>query len=157
MPRSTARSLGLEVSALRYFNVYGPRQRPDTQYAAAVPIFIRQLLAGKAPTVFGDGTQTRDLIFVGDVVRANLMAAEHPAAPGQVFNVCTGRPDPHPGSARRPLANCCRRAAPDLRREPTGRHRCVRRQSANECRRFWVSRHETSLLEGLKETVEWMH
>jgi nucleoside-diphosphate-sugar epimerase len=83
-------SLGVEVCALRYFNVYGPRQRPDTQYAAAVPIFIRQLLAGEPATIFGDGTQTRDLIFVGDVVRANLIAAEHRAAPGQVFNVCTG-------------------------------------------------------------------
>jgi UDP-glucose 4-epimerase len=83
-------ALGLEVCALRYFNVYGPRQRPDTQYAAAVPIFIRQLAARQAPTVFGDGRQTRDLIFVGDVVRANLLAAEHPSAPGQVLNVCTG-------------------------------------------------------------------
>jgi len=84
-------SLGLNVSALRYFNVYGPRQRPDTQYAAAVPIFMSQFLRGQAPTIFGNGEQTRDMIFVGDVVRANLIAAEHPAAPGQVFNVCTGR------------------------------------------------------------------
>ena len=85
------RSLGLEVCALRYFNVYGPRQRPDTAYAAAVPVFIRRLRDKAAPTVYGDGNQTRDLIFVGDVVRANLMAAEHPAAAGKVFNVCTGR------------------------------------------------------------------
>jgi nucleoside-diphosphate-sugar epimerase len=84
-------SLGLDVSALRYFNVYGPRQRPDTQYAAVVPIFIRQFSRRQPPTIFGDGEQTRDLIFVDDVVRANLIAAEHPAAPGQVFNVCTGR------------------------------------------------------------------
>jgi nucleoside-diphosphate-sugar epimerase len=84
------RSLGLEVSVLRYFNVYGPRQRPDTQYAAAVPIFIDRLRSKSAPTVFGDGTQTRDLIFVGDVVRANLLASEHPAAAGAIFNVCTG-------------------------------------------------------------------
>jgi UDP-glucose 4-epimerase len=83
-------SLGLEVAALRYFNVYGPRQRPDTQYAAAVPIFIRRLLENKPVTVFGDGGQTRDLIYVRDVVRANLVAAEHPAAPGQIFNICTG-------------------------------------------------------------------
>jgi len=84
-------ALRLEVCALRYFNVFGPRQRPDTQYAAAVPIFIRQLRASQPPSIFGDGTQTRDLIFVGDVVRANLVAAEHRAAPGQVLNVCTGR------------------------------------------------------------------
>jgi nucleoside-diphosphate-sugar epimerase len=85
------RAYALEVCALRYFNVYGPRQRPDSVYAAAVPIFIRRLLDGQAITVFGDGRQTRDLIFVGDVVRANLIAAEHPAAAGQVFNICTGQ------------------------------------------------------------------
>lgn len=84
-------ALGLDVVALRYFNVYGPRQRPDSMYAAAVPIFVRRLLDGKPVTVFGDGGQTRDLINVRDVVRANLVAAEHPDAPGQVFNVCTGQ------------------------------------------------------------------
>ncbi len=83
-------SFGLEVVGLRYFNVYGPRQRPDSQYAAAVPIFIRRLLENKPITIFGDGGQTRDLIYIADVVRANLVAAEHPSAPGQVFNICTG-------------------------------------------------------------------
>jgi nucleoside-diphosphate-sugar epimerase len=83
-------SFGLEVAALRYFNVYGPRQRPDSMYAAAVPIFIRGLRDGKAVMVFGDGGQTRDLIFVGDVVRANLIASEHPSASGKIFNICTG-------------------------------------------------------------------
>jgi len=81
----------LQAVALRYFNVFGPRQRPDSQYAAAVPIFIRCMLDGKPITIFGDGGQTRDLIFVGDVARANLLAAEHPAAAGQVFNICTGQ------------------------------------------------------------------
>jgi UDP-glucose 4-epimerase len=84
------RSFGLEVVALRYFNAYGPRQRPDSMYAAAVPIFTRRLLDGQPITVFGDGGQTRDLVYVGDIVRANLLASEHPAAPGQVFNICTG-------------------------------------------------------------------
>jgi len=80
----------LEVAALRYFNVYGPRQRPDSMYAAAVPIFIRRMLDNKPITVYGDGGQSRDLINVHDVVQANLLAAQHPAAPGQIFNVCTG-------------------------------------------------------------------
>ncbi|MEI6289457.1 MAG: SDR family oxidoreductase [Chloroflexota bacterium] len=84
------RSFGLEVAALRYFNVYGPRQRPDSMYAAAVPIFSRRLLDGLPITIYGDGGQTRDLIYVGDVVRANLAASLHPAAPGQIFNICTG-------------------------------------------------------------------
>jgi nucleoside-diphosphate-sugar epimerase len=83
-------SFGLEVAALRYFNVYGPRQRPDSMYAAAVPIFARRLLDGKPITVYGDGGQTRDLINVHDVVHANLTASEHPKAAGQVFNICTG-------------------------------------------------------------------
>jgi len=83
-------SFGFDVVALRYFNVYGPRQRPDSMYAAAVPIFIRRLLDGKPVTVFGDGGQTRDLINVHDVVRANLIASEHPNAAGKVFNICTG-------------------------------------------------------------------
>lgn len=80
----------LEVAALRYFNVYGPRQRPDSMYAAAVPIFIRRMLDNKPITVYGDGGQTRDLVNVRDVVQANLLASEHPDAPGKIFNVCTG-------------------------------------------------------------------
>ncbi len=84
------RSFNFEVVALRYFNVYGPRQRPDSMYAAAVPIFIRRLLDNKPITIFGDGGQSRDLINVRDVVQANLLASRHPDAPGQVFNVCTG-------------------------------------------------------------------
>jgi UDP-glucose 4-epimerase len=79
-----------EVVALRYFNVYGPCQQPDSMYAAAVPIFARRLLDGKPVTVFGDGGQTRDLINIHDVVRANLTASEHPNAAGKVLNVCTG-------------------------------------------------------------------
>lgn len=83
-------SFGFEVVALRYFNVYGPRQRPDSMYAAAVPIFARRLLDGKPVTIFGDGGQTRDLINIRDVVRANLIASEHPDAAGKIFNICTG-------------------------------------------------------------------
>lgn len=83
-------SFGLDVVALRYFNVYGPRQRPDSMYAAAVPIFSRRLIDGKPITIFGDGGQTRDLVYVGDIVRANMLASEHPAAPGEVFNICSG-------------------------------------------------------------------
>ena len=83
-------SFGFEVVALRYFNVYGPRQRPDSMYAAAVPIFARRLLDNRPVTVFGDGGQTRDLINVRDIVRANLVASEHPNAAGKIFNICTG-------------------------------------------------------------------
>jgi UDP-glucose 4-epimerase len=83
-------SFNFEVAALRYFNVYGPRQRPDSMYAAAVPIFARRLIDGKPITVYGDGGQTRDLINIHDVVRANIIASEHANAQGKVFNICTG-------------------------------------------------------------------
>jgi UDP-glucose 4-epimerase len=79
----------LPVVALRYFNVFGPRQRPDSAYAAAIPIFVNRLVAGETITIFGDGKQSRDFIFVKDVVNANLLAA-HSDAAGEVFNVCSG-------------------------------------------------------------------
>lgn len=81
----------LETVALRYFNVYGPRQDPKSQYAAVVPSFITACLRGESPTIFGDGEQTRDFTFVGDVVEANLLAASAEAAVGQVINVAGGR------------------------------------------------------------------
>ena len=149
------RAYDFEVTCLRYFNVFGPRQRPDSQYAAAIPLFIRMCLENKPITIFGDGGQTRDLIFVDDVVRANLIAAERKDAPGKVFNVCTGHEtrildlveelqdlfptakdpifsDPRPGDIYR-SAGSPMKASRDL-----GFHA------------------ETSLAEGLKATVEWM-
>ena len=88
--RLYTRTFGLPVVGLRYYNVYGPRQRPDSAYAAAIPIFLRLLVDGQPLTVYGDGKQTRDFVFVGDVARANLLAADCEAAPGEVFNICTG-------------------------------------------------------------------
>jgi UDP-glucose 4-epimerase len=82
---------GLETVALRYFNVFGPRQNPESQYAAVVPRFVVACLRGEAPVVYGDGEQTRDFTFVEDAVRANLLAAQAPGAVGQVVNVAGGR------------------------------------------------------------------
>jgi len=83
---------GLETVCLRYFNVYGPGQDPTSPYAAAIPKFLMRLLRGESPSIFGDGEQTRDFCFVGDVVAANRCAAtcKDPAAVGGVFNVATG-------------------------------------------------------------------
>jgi len=84
-------ALGLPTISLRYFNVFGPRQDPSSPYAAVIPRFISALIAHKPPTVFGDGEQTRDFIFVDDVVRANMLAAVAPdEALGQVFNIAAG-------------------------------------------------------------------
>jgi UDP-glucose 4-epimerase len=81
---------GLETVSLRYFNVFGPRQDPKSQYAAAIPLFITALLADRSPTVFGDGEQSRDFTYVDNVVRANLLAAEAQDAPGKMFNCGCG-------------------------------------------------------------------
>src|SRR5262245_2810397 len=83
-------SYGLEAVALRYFNVFGPRQDPRGPYAAVIPIFIQKMLAGEQPTIFGDGLQTRDFTYVENVVQANLKGAEAKGAAGQVFNVGNG-------------------------------------------------------------------
>ena len=82
-----AEAYGLETVSLRYFNVFGPRQDPTSQYAAAVPLFITKILAGEAPTVYGDGEQSRDFTYVGNIVEANLLACRAPAASGGIFNV----------------------------------------------------------------------
>jgi UDP-glucose 4-epimerase len=82
----------IETVSLRYFNVYGPRQRPDSAYAAVIPRFIAALRAGEAPEVHGDGCQSRDFAYVADVVSANLAAASAPAAAcsGKAYNIAGG-------------------------------------------------------------------
>jgi len=82
---------GLETVVLRYFNVFGPRQDPNSEYSAVIPKFVSLMLRGKSPTVFGDGTQSRDFTYVEDVVRGNLLAAEKTEAVGRVFNIACGR------------------------------------------------------------------
>lgn len=81
---------GLETVSLRYFNVFGPRQDPTSQYAAVVPLFITAMLQGESPVVHGDGRQSRDFTFVSNVVRANLLAVTAPDVAGRVFNVACG-------------------------------------------------------------------
>lgn len=86
-----SRYFGLETVGLRYFNVFGRRQNPDSPYAGVIPIFIQKLRRDERPVIFGDGRQTRDFICVQDVVRANLLASLKARVGGQVFNVGTGR------------------------------------------------------------------
>ncbi len=85
------RCYGLEMIGLRYFNIYGPRQTPEGPYAAVIPRFFRACLAGEAPVIHGDGSQSRDFTFVEDAVLANLLAAGAPAeACGRAYNVARG-------------------------------------------------------------------
>ncbi|MEP7137800.1 MAG: SDR family NAD(P)-dependent oxidoreductase [Chloroflexota bacterium] len=148
-------SFNFEVAALRYFNVYGPRQRPDSMYAAAVPIFARRLLDGKPITIYGDGGQTRDLVNVRDIVRANIVASEHPNAAGKIFNICTGVEtrlldlldvlyDLFPNA---PKTEFAAPRAGDIYRSVG---------SPQKAATVMDFRTQVSLAEGLKETVEWM-
>jgi UDP-glucose 4-epimerase len=82
---------GLESLCLRYFNVFGPRQDPNSPYAAVIPKFLFALLEGREPTVHGDGRQSRDFTYVDNVVEANLLACRAPSAQGQAVNVASGR------------------------------------------------------------------
>lgn len=79
---------GLPITALRYFNVYGPGQE-SSEYANVIPIFLKRISEGKPLTIFGDGNQTRDFVFVEDVVQANILAATQPQAIGGIFNIAT--------------------------------------------------------------------
>jgi nucleoside-diphosphate-sugar epimerase len=81
---------GLETVCLRYFNVFGPRQDPTSQYSAVIPLFITQMLDGTAPTIHGDGQQSRDFTYIDNVVHGNLLASKAPKAVGQVMNLATG-------------------------------------------------------------------
>jgi UDP-glucose 4-epimerase len=84
-------SYGFETVCLRYFNVFGPRQDPNSPYSAVIPLFISKMIQGSPPTVYGDGQQSRDFVYIQNVVDANLLAAQAKAAPGLVFNVGCGK------------------------------------------------------------------
>jgi len=144
----------LPVLALRYFNVFGPRQRPDSAYAAAICIFTRRLVNGEAITIFGDGKQSRDFIFVKDVVRANLQAAGSDAA-GEAFNVCTGR--------ETSLLDLLEQLSEVSPQQPEVRFEGPRagdiyRSIGNPAKAAAVLdfRAHTSLADGLAQTLKWM-
>ena len=82
---------GLETVSLRYFNIFGPRQDPHSDYAAVIPLFVTAALAGRPPVIYGDGEQTRDFTYVENAVQANLLAAESDRASGSVINIAAGK------------------------------------------------------------------
>ena len=85
-----SRVYGVETVSLRYFNVFGPRQDPSSEYSGVISRFISALLSGERPIIYGDGEQTRDFTYISNVVAANLAAAEAPQAVGKVINVASG-------------------------------------------------------------------
>ena len=149
------RAFDLEVVTLRYFNVHGPRQSPKSEYAAIIPIFIRSMLEGQPVIIFGDGYQRRDFVFVGDVVKANLLAAESSHAPGKVLNVCTGQ-----ATSLLELYELLSQIIPRVPPPRFAPHRpgdIFHSQGdpslAKQTMDFYV---RESLVEGLTDTMEWM-
>jgi len=148
------RAFGLETVALRYFNVYGPRQDPESPYAAVVPRFVRAALSGKRPIVTGDGRQSRDFTFVADAVEANLRACEAPEVAGQAFNVARGE--------RTDLLRLLeilgeivgRRLDPEFVPARAGEVRHSQADVARARERLGFSA-RVSIDEGLRRTVEW--
>jgi UDP-glucose 4-epimerase len=152
--RLYTRTLNLPVTALRYFNVYGPRQRPDSEYAAAISIFTRRLVNGEPITIYGDGKQSRDFIFVKDVVCANLCAAKSDAA-GEAFNICTGK--------ETSLLDLLEELSEISPQQPEVRFELPRPgdiyRSKGDPEKAAMTlgfRAGTSLADGLAQTVEWM-
>jgi UDP-glucose 4-epimerase len=152
--RLYSQTFHLPVTALRYFNVYGPRQRPDSAYAAAISIFSRRLVNGEPITIYGDGKQSRDFIFVKDVVRANLLASESDSA-GEVFNICTGF-ETNLLDLLETLSEVSPRQ-PEVRFEaprPGDIYRSV--GNPEKAAALLGFRARTSLANGLAQTIEWM-
>ena len=152
--RLYTQTFNLPVTALRYFNVYGPRQNPNSAYSAAISIFTQRLVNGEPITIYGDGKQSRDFIFVKDVVRANLQAAESDAA-GQAFNICTGQ--------ETTLLDLLEELSELSPRQPEVRFEAPRlgdiyRSKGNpeKAAAALDFRAETSLANGLAQTVAWM-
>ena len=153
--RSFFAAYGFPTVALRYFNVFGPRQDPASEYSALIPRFAAAILSGTAPTIFGDGEQSRDFTFVADVVRANQLAAEAEGAPGRWFNVGQGgrtsvnellamfhriEPGDHPPAERGPA------------RVGEARHSQADISRAREVLGYEP---QVSLEEGLRRTLDW--
>jgi UDP-glucose 4-epimerase len=145
---------GLETVALRYFNIYGPRQNPELQYAAVVPIFIKNMLQKKVCTIYGDGGQTRDFTFVEDCVRANLIACKKPEATGKVLNVACG--------SQTSVLDLFSALAGMLNYKLEPQHQPARtgdvrhsRGSTENLRQFLAFEPSTTLQQGLQRTVQW--
>ena len=149
-----ARAFRIEVTALRYFNVYGPGQSPDSPYAAAIPLFIDALLSGRAPVVFGTGEQTRSFVYVSDVVRANLLAASKKDGSGKVYNIAGGET-----VSILQLLNQLRMLLPDTKKPVFTAPRAgdIEHSVANfeEASAALGYRPVIALEEGLKSTIEW--
>jgi nucleoside-diphosphate-sugar epimerase len=145
---------GLETVSLRYFNVYGPRQDPSSPYSGVISIFLERAGRGETPVIYGDGEQSRDFIYVSDVVRANLLAARQPGITGRAFNIGTGRDTTvnRLWKAIRGLANATRAPEYQPAREGDIRTSVADIRLAEETLGFQA---QTPFEEGLALTYDW--
>ncbi len=145
---------GLETVALRYFNVFGPRQDIGSQYAVVIPKFITAIMAGEAPPIHGDGQQTRDFTFVANVVEANLRAAVAPGVAGEVFNIACGQAHSVLELAERINAILGTSVAPRFLPKRQG-DIVHTRADVTKARQRLGCQFAVSFDEGLRRTVEW--
>jgi len=151
-----SRTLGLETVSLRYFNVFGPRQHPDSQYAAVIPKFMLAAKTGVPLEVHSDGKQSRDFTYIANVVHANLLAAEKPKAAGEFFNIACGK-----NYSLLDLVSTLERFVGHKleRRHSPARSGDVRKTWANigKARRLLGYKPLVGWEEGLKRTWEWFN
>lgn len=145
---------GVRSAGLRFFNVYGPRQDPRSPYSGVISIFCDRLAAGASVNIFGDGGQTRDFVYVGDVVRALMAAMQAASAQAPVYNVCTGRPTSVLELARAIACLCGSQG--EIRHQPPRageiRHSLGRPSAIPGL----DTRAPVSLRDGLAETLAWL-
>jgi len=148
-------AFGLETARLRFFNVYGPRQRPDSPYSGVIALFAKALIEGRQPTILGDGLQTRDFVHVRDVVAALLAAGESPEMVGQVAQVGTGKPTTLLELVQTLAQVLGKDVQPVFGPARAGdiRHSCA---NLDRIGKLLGYRPTVSLTEGLRETLDWM-
>jgi nucleoside-diphosphate-sugar epimerase len=152
--RMFTNSLGVETVSLRFFNVFGPRQNPTSQYAAVVPRFITSILKGRDPVIFGDGKQTRDFTYVDNVVDAIVLACQAPKAAGEVINIACNSRVTIEGLARFIGGVVGREVEPKFEKGRAGdvRHSLADIRKAQDLLGY---RARVGVEEGLRLTVEW--
>jgi nucleoside-diphosphate-sugar epimerase len=141
---------GLNTVVLRYFNIFGPRQSPDSAYAAAIPIFIKRFLSGQKAVIFGDGKQTRDFLYVKNVAKANLLALKSKKANGKTLNIASGK--------RISINNLVSSISPELKFEHAAQRKGDIKHSCADIslsKRIIGNYEDYSFQEGLNETIEW--
>ncbi|MBD3313708.1 NAD-dependent epimerase/dehydratase family protein [Candidatus Woesearchaeota archaeon] len=147
---------GLETVSLRYFNVFGPRQDPNSQYAVVIPLFIKAISDGKPPVIFGDGSQSRDYTYVANVVEGNILASQAPKekAAGEVFNIADGNSISVNELAERINKMLGKDIKPEHTEERPGD---VQKTQADNSKAKELLGYEgkVSFEQGLKNTVEW--